>query len=69
MLVPQTVMAEVGYMLATKLGTSAEVAFLESLVNGSFELVGLTSSDVARLGELVAQYGDLPLGTTDARHR
>lgn len=65
LLVPQTVMAEVGYMLATTLGTSAEVAFLESVAAGSFELVGLASSDVTRVVELVARYRDLPLGTTD----
>jgi predicted nucleic acid-binding protein len=49
LLVPQTVLAEVGYMLATKLGTVVEVAFLESVVAGSFELVGLTPRDVARV--------------------
>ena len=66
LLVPQTVIAEVGYMLATKLGTSAEVAFLESVVTGNFELVGLTSPDVTRVADLVVRYNDLPLGTTDA---
>lgn len=66
LLLPQTVMAEVGYMLEAKMGTFAEVAFLESVANGSFELVDLTQSDAARIAELVARYDDLPLGTTDA---
>jgi len=66
MIVPQTVMTEVCYMLATKVRTSAEVAFLEAVAVGSFELVALTSPDVVRVAELVARYGDLPLGTTDA---
>lgn len=66
LLLPQTVMAEVGYMLEAKVGTFAEVAFLESVADGSFELVDLTPSDVARVAELVARYDDLPLGTTDA---
>jgi len=66
LLVPQTVMAEVGYLLESKLGTSAEVAFLEAVANGSFEMVSLTQEDVARVSELVDRYDDLPLGTTDA---
>lgn len=66
LLLPQTVMAEVGYMLEAKVGTFAEVAFLESVASGSFELVNLTQSDAARIAELVARYDDLPLGTTDA---
>lgn len=66
LLLPQTVMAEVGYMLETKVGTFAEVAFLESVANGSFDMVDLTRSDVARIAELVDRYEDLPLGTTDA---
>jgi len=61
----QTVMAEVGYMLEAKVGTFAEVAFLEAAADGSFELVDLTRADVARVAELVAQYDDLPLGATD----
>ena len=48
LLLPQTVMAEVGYMLETKVGTFAEVAFLESVANGSFDLIDLTRPDVAR---------------------
>ncbi|GAA1501576.1 type II toxin-antitoxin system VapC family toxin [Nocardioides humi] len=66
LLLPQTVMAEVGYMLEVKVGTFAEVAFLDSVANGSFELVALTQSDIARVAELVSRYDDLPLGTTDA---
>jgi predicted nucleic acid-binding protein len=60
LLLPQTVMAEVGYMLESKVGTFAEVAFLESVASGSFELVNLAQSDAARIAELVARYDDLP---------
>jgi predicted nucleic acid-binding protein len=66
LLLPQTVMAEVGYMLEAKVGTFAEVAFLESVADGSFELVNLTTADAARMAGLVERYDDLPLGTTDA---
>jgi predicted nucleic acid-binding protein len=60
LLLPQTVMAEVGYMLESKVGTFAEVAFLESVASGSFELVNLAQSDAARIAELVARHDDLP---------
>lgn len=66
LLVPQTVVAEVGYMLETKIGTVAEVAFLEALANGDFEMVALTQQDATRMAELVDGYEDLSLGTTDA---
>ncbi len=66
LLLPQTVLAEVGYMLEAKIGTFAEIAFLESVADGSFELISLTVADMSRVADLVARYKDLPLGTTDA---
>ncbi len=66
LLVPQTVLAESGYLLETKVGTFAEVAFLEAVAAGSFEMVSLSTEDVTRVAELVHRYDDLPLGTTDA---
>lgn len=53
-------------MLEAKVGTFAEVAFLEAVADGDFELVDLTPEDVTRMVELVGRYADLPLGTTDA---
>ncbi|HEY5853629.1 MAG TPA: PIN domain-containing protein [Aldersonia sp.] len=66
MLLPQTVIAEIGYLLETKIGTLAEVAFLESVAAGDFDLVSLTRADVSRVAELVGRCDNLPLGTTDA---
>lgn len=66
LLVPQTVVAEVGYLLETKIGPFAEVAFLEALASGDFEMAALTQEDTAQMAELVDRYDDLPLGTTDA---
>jgi len=48
-------------------GTFAEVAFLEAVAGGSFELVDLTRSDVGRVAELVDRYDDLPLGPPTPR--
>lgn len=66
LLVPATVVAEVGYLLAREAGPRVEALFLRSLADGDFSAVELTSADYARMAELVAAYGDLPLGTTDA---
>ena len=66
LLVPATVVAEVGYMLQTKVGSFAEAAFLQAIGEGDLELVDLKAEDCTRMAELVNQYDDLPLGTTDA---
>lgn len=66
LLVPSTVVAEVGYMLQTKVGAFAEAAFLQAIGDGDLELVDLKAEDCTRMAELVLQYDDLPLGTTDA---
>ena len=66
LLVPATVVAEVGYLLAREAGPRVESLFLQSLADGDFSAVDLTAGDYARMAELVVTYGDLPLGTTDA---
>jgi len=66
LLVPATVAAEVGYLLAREAGARVESLFLRSLAEGDFAAVDLTAADYARMAELVETYGDLPLGTTDA---
>jgi uncharacterized protein len=66
LLIPPTVVAEVGYMLWRKIGPVAEAAFLQTFGNGDLELVALEVEDLRRMAELVEKYADLPLGTTDA---
>ena len=66
LLVPATVVAEVGYLLAREAGARVESLFLRSLADGDFKPVDLTSADYARMAALVTAYDSLPLGTTDA---
>jgi uncharacterized protein len=66
LLVPATVVAEVGYLLGREAGPKVEALFLDSLAAGDFTNVDLTAPDYARMAELVRRYGDLPLGSTDA---
>jgi uncharacterized protein len=66
MVLPAPIVAEVGYLLERKAGARAEAVFLRALAEGDFTTVELTAADYARMAELVEQYGDLPLGTSDA---
>lgn len=66
MLLPATIVAEVGYLLAVRAGPRIEAAFLRSVADGDFISVALTVTDYERMAELVEQYADLPLGTSDA---
>jgi uncharacterized protein len=66
LLIPATVIAEVGYLLNREAGPRVESLFLRSIAGGGFQPVDLTETDYFRMAQLVAKYGDLPLGTTDA---
>jgi hypothetical protein len=66
MLVPATVVAEVGYLLERNAGPGVEALFLQSLAVGDFQPIDLTTADYRRMTDLVRRYADLPLGTTDA---
>jgi len=66
MLLPAPIIAEVGYLLAAKAGARIEAVFLRSVAAGDFISVDLTVADYERMAELVEQYADLPLGTSDA---
>jgi predicted nucleic acid-binding protein len=66
MLLPAPIVAEVGYLLAAKAGPRIEATFLRSVAAGDFVPVELIATDYERMAELVEQYADLPLGTSDA---
>lgn len=65
-LIPGTVVAEAGYLLARLGGVEVEAAFLRSCADRTFTCVDLTADDFARMADLVQTYADFPLGTTDA---
>ncbi len=66
LLVPATVVAEAGYLMAREAGARVESLFLRSLADGDFTPVDLSSADYTRMAGLVSAYESLPLGTTDA---
>lgn len=60
------VIAETAYLLDRQLGTDAEVALYDMILEGSLRVESLTAADWTRIRTLVDQYQDLPLGGTDA---
>jgi hypothetical protein len=43
-----------------------ERAFIDQVAEGHLELENVTPIDLLRVGELIEQYGSLPLGAVDA---
>ena len=66
LVIPQLVVTEVAYLLASRLGTRAELLFLADIASGAFSTEPVHPADWLRITELVAQYRDFPLGTVDA---
>jgi len=66
LLLPATVTAETGYLINQLGGPLREAQFLRGVADGDFEPVDLLRVDYARMDELVEQYAQLNLGTTDA---
>jgi predicted nucleic acid-binding protein len=64
LILPTLVIAEVTYLVATRLGADVEAKFLGALARMHVEAP--TPDDWPRIGELVAQYSDFPLGGADA---
>lgn len=60
------VLAEIDYLLATRVGTSAEQAFLSEVANGVFRLEPFESTDLEQAVAILERYEDLDLGVADA---
>jgi uncharacterized protein len=62
--IPALVVAELTYLVGSRLGAKAEAKLLRGLAQ--IEVEAPTSDDWERIAELVDEYADLPLGGTDA---
>lgn len=60
------VLAEIDYLVSTRFGSSAARAFLGDVAAGSYELVPMSSTDVAAACTVLDRYRDLNLGLADA---
>ncbi|MEP7000450.1 MAG: PIN domain-containing protein [bacterium] len=64
--VPVSVLPEVCYLLQTRIGPAAELAFVQAVAEGEFTTEPIEQEDVARAAALMHKYIDLPLGFVDA---
>jgi len=58
LIVPVTVLPEVTYLLHTRLGPSAEIAFTESVAAGELDVEDVRRQDIVRCCELMRRYSD-----------
>lgn len=65
-LVPQTVLTEVAYLLQQRIGSHAVAAFLESFESSVFALVALESVDILRAANVLREYADSRIDFVDA---
>jgi hypothetical protein len=63
---PVTILPEICYLVATRLGPAAESAFVLAVAGGEFVIEGLETEDLDPIARLVGTYLDLPVGFTDA---
>ena len=60
------VIAELDYLIATRVGVAAETAVLEELAGGAYILPSFSEKDLAAAIGVVAEYSDLGIGIADA---
>jgi uncharacterized protein len=60
------VIAEVDYLIGTRLGVAAEIAALHELAGGAWDLATIDSIDLARTVSIIERYADHAIGVADA---
>jgi uncharacterized protein len=64
--VPPFVVAELDYLVATRIGVQAELAVLRELAGGAYDLPALDAGDLSVCADLIHKYADQNIGVTDA---
>ncbi|MGI2904191.1 type II toxin-antitoxin system VapC family toxin [Tolypothrix sp. VBCCA 56010] len=65
-LLPQTVLAEVAYLVGRNADLATVVAFLKGLSASRFTLIALIDKDVMRVAEILDEYADSRIDFVDA---
>ena len=60
------VLAELDYLLATRVSRTAELALLGQVADGVYQIESFGAGDIARANEVLDQYADLGLRLADA---
>lgn len=65
LVVPAFVAAEADFLILTRLGVETELAFLEDLASGAFQVEALSAQELRTAAEVARRYRDLELGLAD----
>lgn len=60
------VLAEMDYLLTTRVGIEAEAELLDEVVRGAYQLEPMSADDIAAARDIVTRYRDMELGLADA---
>ena len=60
------VLAELDYLISTRVSATAASALLDQVADGAYRLEPMGSEDIARAAEIIGRYQDLELGLADA---
>jgi uncharacterized protein len=60
------VLAELDYLLVTRVSPNAARSLLDQVADGAYRLEPMAAEDIARASEIIDQYRDLELGLADA---
>ena len=60
------VLAELDYLLATRVGSDAQQVPLEEVIAGTYELAPFGAADIDRARQVMQRFSDLRVGLTDA---
>lgn len=66
LVVPAFAAAEADFLILTRLGVAAELAFLEDLASGAFRVEALSMAELRTAAHVARRYRDLELGVADA---
>jgi uncharacterized protein len=60
------VIAELDYLVATRIGVHAELAVLQELAGRAYDLPAMSASDLQDCAVIIDKYADQDIGVTDA---
>jgi len=66
LVVPSPVLTELDYWLGRYGGTTAQVAFVDEIISGTYIVLNLEPEEYVRVRELMARYADSDIGFVDA---
>jgi len=60
------VLAELDYLISTRVGGNAQIALLDEVARGAYRLERFDEADVAAARKVIVRYADLGIGLADA---